>query len=145
MDESNPHLGSYDPDSKYELVSFAGSSRYEPVLRLLPDIFVKAYKSIEMAKLWWAHANKLYSGTPLPKSGLKEVKKQEVEIEHHIEKITEDIKRFEDTLVVRSEDLAKLGERETRFQALSDQCEKLEERKDKASQAYNTVLQQVGI
>ena len=49
----------FDPDSHYELLQFQDQSNFELVFRLIPDIFVKAYKAIELAKLWWTNANKV--------------------------------------------------------------------------------------
>ena len=144
LDERDPHLTAYDPDSRHELSLYAGSaSRYEAVMRLLPDIFVKAYKSVELAKLWWSQAERLYAHKPLTRRTVTELVKQEVDIEHRIVKIADDIERFESTLLVRTDDLAKLSERENRFHSLSAQRESLEERKDVATQALNTVLAQL--
>lgn len=60
MLDSNLDLDNFDQDSHYELMQFANYSSFESVLRLVPDIFVKCYKSIELAREWWSLAHKVY-------------------------------------------------------------------------------------
>lgn len=60
MLDSSLDLDNFDQDSHYELMQFVNYSTFESVLRLVPDIFVKCYKSIELAREWWALAQKIY-------------------------------------------------------------------------------------
>ena len=48
----------FDSDSHYEVSRFTLKA-CEAVIRLVPDVFVKAYRSINLAKIWWTQANKV--------------------------------------------------------------------------------------
>ena len=143
MNESVPHMECYDPDSKHEVVVFTDYLKYEAVLRLVPDIFVKAFKSIELAKLWWTHANQVYTSKPIERRTVKEFAKQEGHLEMQIIRVTEDIQRYEEAVKSQEKELESLNKREQRFQLLSEQCEKLEDRKDYVSQSYYTLLNNI--
>lgn len=68
--ELNPD--DFDPDSSHELMTFSNYSAFEPLLRLVPDAFVKCYNAIDMAKEWLNLAKSIY-GDRLPlKSRVKE-------------------------------------------------------------------------
>lgn len=69
--ELNPD--DFDPDSSHELMTFSNYSAFEPLLRLVPDAFVKCYNAIDMAKEWLNLAKSIY-GDRLPlKSKAKEL------------------------------------------------------------------------
>lgn len=50
-------LNNFDPDSYHELMQFTNYSHFEPILRLVPDMFAKCYKCIELAKTWLRLSN----------------------------------------------------------------------------------------
>ncbi|XP_056006972.1 uncharacterized protein LOC125665817 isoform X4 [Ostrea edulis] len=64
--ELNPD--DFDPDSSHELMTFSNYSSFEPILRLVPDVFVKCYNAVDMAKEWLTLAKSIY-GERLPLKG----------------------------------------------------------------------------
>ena len=51
----------YDSDSHYEVSKYTDLKWCDLIIRLVPDVFVKAYKSINLARIWWTQANKVSS------------------------------------------------------------------------------------
>ncbi|XP_076461900.1 LOW QUALITY PROTEIN: uncharacterized protein LOC143294333 [Babylonia areolata] len=47
-----------------QMLSETGAA-FEPVLRLLPDIFAKFYKCLELLKQWWVLAHEIYPELPI--------------------------------------------------------------------------------
>ncbi|XP_050419458.1 uncharacterized protein LOC126832644 [Patella vulgata] len=68
LSEKEINLDDFDPDSEHELHHLAPYGSYEPVLRLLSDIFTKCYKCIELSKQWLNLAPKVYPSLPLSRS-----------------------------------------------------------------------------
>lgn len=58
-------LNKFDPDSYYELMKFSNYSAFEPILRLVPDLFAKCYKCIDLAKTWLKLSNIVLGHLPL--------------------------------------------------------------------------------
>ncbi|KAK3108184.1 hypothetical protein FSP39_002805 [Pinctada imbricata] len=55
------NIEDFDPDSQHELMQFSNFATFEAVLRLIPDVFVKCYKAIDVGREWWKLANIIYS------------------------------------------------------------------------------------
>ena len=68
LSEDVLNLNYFDPDSYHELMQFTNYSHFEPVLRLVPDIFAKCYKCIDLAKVWLRESNIVLKDIPLPES-----------------------------------------------------------------------------
>ena len=65
LSEEPLDLDDFDPDSYHELMQFANYSQFEPILRLVPDIFAKCYKCIDLAKVWLRESNIVLKDIPL--------------------------------------------------------------------------------
>nr|KAG5685491.1 hypothetical protein BaRGS_034187 [Batillaria attramentaria] len=63
--EDEIHLDDLDPESQQDLLMLHGTASFEQVLRLLPDIFAKYYKCLELAKQWWVLAHEIYPELPM--------------------------------------------------------------------------------
>ena len=57
LSEEALDLDDFDPDSYHELMQFSNYTQFESLLRLVPDIFAKCYKSIDLAKTWLRLSN----------------------------------------------------------------------------------------
>lgn len=57
LSEDALDLNDFDPDSYHELLQFSNYSQFETLLRLVPDIFAKCYKCIDLAKTWLRLSN----------------------------------------------------------------------------------------
>ena len=132
----------FDPDSFHELLQFANINDFEIILRLIPDIFVKSYKSVELAKLWWTQANILYPQLPLKRNTPKSFQKLAESLEEKIVQLDSDIDKEEELLMVHESDLKALEGRESRFSELSHSCEEIEIRKNELGRQYNEFLVQ---
>ncbi|XP_062598336.1 synaptonemal complex protein 1-like [Saccostrea cucullata] len=66
------NLDDFDPDSSHELMTFTNYSSFEPVLRLVPDVFVKCYNAVDMAKEWLNLAKSVYAERLPLKTKIKE-------------------------------------------------------------------------
>ncbi|KAK3590684.1 hypothetical protein CHS0354_006371 [Potamilus streckersoni] len=64
LKDGDLNLNDFDPDSYHELLQFVDYSQFEPILRLVPDIFAKCYKSIDLAKQWMQIANAVRKDIP---------------------------------------------------------------------------------
>ncbi|KAL3832135.1 hypothetical protein ACJMK2_023806 [Sinanodonta woodiana] len=64
LKDGDLNLNDFDPDSYHELLQFVDYSQFEPILRLVPDIFAKCYKSIDLAKQWMNIANAVRKDIP---------------------------------------------------------------------------------
>ncbi|XP_045168877.2 uncharacterized protein LOC123531725 [Mercenaria mercenaria] len=57
LSEDTLNVDDFDPDSYHELMQFSNYAQFETLLRLVPDIFAKCYKSIDLAKTWLRLSN----------------------------------------------------------------------------------------
>lgn len=58
-------LNNFDPDSYHELMQFINYSQFEAVLRLVPDLFAKCYKCIDLSKTWLRQSNIVLKELPI--------------------------------------------------------------------------------
>ena len=54
----------YEPESSENMDQFSNYPAFEPLLRLMPDLYVKARKAVELSTLWWTAGNKLLPANP---------------------------------------------------------------------------------
>ena len=135
----------FDPDSRHEILQFTNYDQFENVLRLVPDLFVKAYKSVELAKLWWTQANKIYDVLPqgqTKKRTESEITERIFGLEKKLTDIRDEIRRHEELLLMQNVELERLTGRENRYLSLSKECESLEGRKNDTGDRYNRILAQ---
>ena len=132
----------FDADSYHELVHFDDFTRFEPILRLIPDIFVKSYKSVELAKLWWTQANKVYTVLPGKPNTLKHFGRKIRDVERTLRNVIEDINNEKQLLSMRRKEQEGLLVREEKCNLLSSSCAELEERKNTLGERYNQLLAQ---
>ncbi|XP_012937822.1 trichohyalin [Aplysia californica] len=64
LTDDEPQPEDFDHESEQDLLLIRGSSRVEPVVRLLPDIFAKFFKCLELTKQWWVLAHEIYPELP---------------------------------------------------------------------------------
>ncbi|XP_060584110.1 uncharacterized protein LOC132740255 isoform X2 [Ruditapes philippinarum] len=64
LSEDTLDLDDFDPDSYHELMQFSNYTQFETLLRLVPDIFAKCYKSIDLAKTWLRLSNIVMQDEP---------------------------------------------------------------------------------
>lgn len=129
----------FDPDSYHELVQFKDFKPFESVLRLVPDVFVKAYKSTEVAKTWWTQANKVYPRLPGTANTGDELSYKIDAIERMLARLEADIHAEEDVLANEQGSLEVLREREVRFEQLSQHRSKVEQEKDTTDKRYSNM------
>ena len=134
----------FDPDSYHEMVQYPRFVDFEYVFRVVPDIFTKAYKSIEIAKIWWLKATEVYEVLP-GTNGRKvyttrELKKRTNELDDKIAKLTKEIDTQDDLLKLTCADLERIKVRELRCDALQENCEKMTEEKFKTEKKYDDIM-----
>ena len=120
----------FDPDSFQQLMKYEDFYLFEPLLRLVPDLFTKAYKSLEMARLWWTQYSRLFPHATHMKRSSSDFDVKIQKLENDISKLVIEIMREEDHLVKWKQDLKGLKAREVRFERLSKDCELLEQQKN---------------
>ncbi|XP_052807297.1 uncharacterized protein LOC128236461 isoform X2 [Mya arenaria] len=64
LSESDLDLNNFDPDSYHELMQFSNYTQFEPILRLVPDMFAKCYKCVDLAKTWLKLSNIVLKDLP---------------------------------------------------------------------------------
>ena len=138
--------GIFDPDSYHEIVQFPNFIDFEYVFRVVPDIFTKAYKSIEVAKIWWSEAIEIYDSLP----GIdgkkiyssRELKIKISELEDKINKLTTQIDAEVESLRNNKADLEKVKAREKRCDELQENCEKMAEEKFRTEKKCDKILEE---
>ncbi len=104
----------FDQDSEHDLAKYKAYRDFEAIFRLVPDIFVKAYKSIEIAKLWWTQSNKIYKELPGEQKSVVPVEQRIKNLEDAITNLAVDINNEEEMLITTHDDLKQLKTRENR-------------------------------
>ena len=136
------HMDSFDQDSYHEIVQFSHCSQFEPLLRLVPDIFVRAYKSIELAKTWWTAANNVYGF--LPRQQAANSSEYQITVDQlvrDIAQLSKEILSQEALMASLKQDMLMLKKRENRCIVLGGEYDKIEERKNRAYEHYNLLLE----
>ena len=136
----------FDPDSYHEMVQYPRFVDFEYVFRVVPDIFTKAYKSIEIAKIWLLKATEVYEVLP-GTNGRKiyttrELKKRTSELEDKIAKLTKEIDIDNELLKLNWVDIESIKARELRCDKLQENCEKMQEEKFKAEEKYDDIMEE---
>ena len=135
----------FDPDSHHEILQFSDFERFENILRFVPDLFVKAYKSVEIAKQWWKQANKVYDELPGSRASKHHedgFQKKIRQLEDRLARLAADIIELENRISEEEEDLEHLRVRECRSASLEDNCGAAEKRKYELDKKYNRILKQ---
>ncbi|XP_064648173.1 uncharacterized protein LOC135500567 isoform X2 [Lineus longissimus] len=143
LTEEDLNVGFFDPDSVHEIARYKDVAKFELVLRLIPDIFTKCFKSITLAKVWWNHAAKIYKESLEESSPVDRERTYDMKVSEFTNKVSrlgEDIVREEQQVIVYENDLRKLRMRENRVTDLNSESEKLESRKERAEKAYKDTV-----
>lgn len=153
QEENDINIDDFDPESLQDLLLLQGTSAFEAVLRLLPDIFAKFYKCLELAKQWWLLAHQIYPVLPIyrpvppvtspSKDGTFDdegsdggdaqsaaaspvvVAKDDVSFQEQLVSLNEDIHNTENMLLTFRNDLELLLDRERHFESLVEAYEKV--------------------
>lgn len=139
--EEHLHMESFDPDSYHEIVQFSQYSKFEPLLRLVPDIFVRAYKSVELAKIWWTASNKVYGFLPREHASASEYESSVEQLRTDIAQMAAEIRNQEALLASLARNLRMLRTRENRCNVLGGEFDNVETLKNRASQQYSDLLE----
>ena len=144
LSEGPLDLNDFDPDSYHELMQFANYSHFEPILRLVPDIFAKCYKCIDLAKVWLRESNIVLKDIPLPKSSTiivgdskqdnkneeeatpREFMKEYRDIKSQLSNIEIAIENDERKLEQYKREMSQLTNRDDRFSKLSSEFVKMD-------------------
>ena len=135
------HMDCFDQDSYHEIVQFSQSSAFEPLLRLVPDIFVRAYKSVELAKIWWTAANKVYDFLPREHVHVSEYDSIVEQLRSDVEQMEEEVRTQEALLASLEHDLRMLKTRENRCNVLGGEYDSVEARMKRASEQYGELME----
>lgn len=87
----------FDDDSNHEVVHYLHCAPFELVFRVVPDVFIKCYRALDLAREWIKIAEKIYKGR-LPLR--RKVKGPEEEEEEDEEEEGESTERDEEETVV---------------------------------------------
>jgi hypothetical protein len=144
LTEEDLNVAFFDPDSIHEISRYKDAAKFELVLRLIPDIFTKCFRSITLAKVWWEYAVKVYKEPVQEDSKGRErsFDTRVSEITHKVSRLGEDIVREEHQIIVYENDLRKLRKRENRVVDLNSETEMLETRKERAEKKYKETVQE---
>lgn len=146
LSENVLDLNDFDPDSYHELMQFTNYSQFEPVLRLVPDIFAKCYKCIDLAKVWLRESNIVLKDIPLPEpssnvtdenklenksyaeqqTATREFIKQVREIKSQLGEIDKSIEDDERKLQQYKREMSQLSGRDERFSKLTSEFNKMD-------------------
>jgi uncharacterized protein YdcH (DUF465 family) len=147
--EIDPH--DLDAESEQDLLLLNPTAHFQLVLRLLPDMFTKFFKCLELAKQWWVLAHEIYAQLPInrpptpqapsPSTGIKLVLEEEEEedgegseaesvsekvpAQQLMQRLEQDIALKCDQLLAQQEELRVLEERERHFESLVEAYEKV--------------------
>ncbi|XP_070210329.1 microtubule-associated protein futsch-like [Littorina saxatilis] len=141
-----------DAESGQDLLLLSGTSSTEHVLRLMPDIFAKFYKCLELAKQWWVLAHDIYPELPINRpptpstrpssresvtsslgrgssssllSVTREGDSSSVTLSSQLVTLAVGVRLKEEQLVSLSDELRLLEERERHFESLMEAYEKV--------------------
>ncbi|CAC5381464.1 unnamed protein product [Mytilus coruscus] len=165
LSDGNLDISIFDPDSHHELLQFENYHSFEPILRMVPDVFVKSYRAIDLGREWLAVAVRIYgerlplrkvkpkthSSPPPPPEVLKtptarsripsaEVEKRVSEVKHHISIINKDITEKQEIIVSLAKDEKKLSKREKRSDALTNNFEKVDNKMQRAQRDFQRAV-----
>ncbi|XP_074659119.1 uncharacterized protein LOC141911915 isoform X2 [Tubulanus polymorphus] len=141
LSEEEIDYRSFDEDSVHDLIQFKDVAHFEPVFRVVFDVFVKCHKSLELARTWWTLADIVYD-TPLAGARTAQIefdRKMKL-LKSRIKKANDDIRKDEHVLLVYENDLTTLRKRENRVDSLDKNCTDLVDRKTRAQKDYNSVV-----
>ena len=146
LSEGSLNLNDFDPDSYHELMQFTNYSQFEPVLRLVPDIFAKCYKCIDLAKVWLKESNIVLKDIPLNQAPDSSKEKTELEeqtnsedqstarefvtqirdIKSQLSDIEQSIEDDERKLDDYTREMSRLTDRDDRFSKLTSEFGKMD-------------------
>jgi len=154
LSESELDLNNFDPDSYHELMQYTNYTAFEPILRLVPDMFAKCYKCIDLAKKWLTLANLVLKDLPILEEEEEETNdmdftdedlkalgidnmeetprteeefwKQVKQIQMQIMSVGKTISDDEEMLNKYNEEMDVLAGRDERFSSVTSQVEKID-------------------
>lgn len=147
LSEYTLDLNDFDPDSYHELMQFSNYSQFEPILRMVPDIFAKCYKCIDLAKLWLKDSNIVMpieeireeppppevpapeedeASTEVSEKNRKEFVRQVRDLQSQIENVDQTIAEDEMELVKLNREMSDLADRERRYSLVSSGVERID-------------------
>ena len=151
----------FDPDSHHELTQFSNFAAFEPILRLVPDVFVKCYKAVDVAREWWKLASIIYAGrlplkskrpsptpspavkppTPKPEDVMEDFSKSAKDIKRNITEIADSIRENEMKLENLGEEMKSLETRDDRIEDLTNGFERMDTKLKTAQDEYSSILE----
>lgn len=169
LSDGDLDISIFDADSHHELLQFENYHQFEPILRMVPDVFVKSYKAIDLGREWLALAVRIYGDRlplrkekpqqpPLPSTpsqkeskpqsvrsvrsrvGTAEVDERVNEVKEHINTINKHITEKQEKIVSLSQDEKKLAKREKRSEELTNAFEKVDNRMQRAKRDYQRAV-----
>lgn len=130
----------FETDSETDVLHYPSNEQFVLILRLLPDVFMKSYKSLELAKIWWTQANKCLKFFPVRNRDSVDFEYKSHSIRHKIRQLEACIHKGQKNLEEFQVVLATTTSREKRAEELATDCEHLEELKVEAERKYNQAL-----
>ncbi|XP_060064504.1 uncharacterized protein LOC132544866 [Ylistrum balloti] len=167
LDEGDQKLDYFDQDSHHEVVHYLHCAPFELVFRVVPDVFIKCYRALDLAREWIKIAEKIYKGRlplrrKLPrtpddetvepvKEGEKkeddhtteEEERQSVEATtkiyaNHMEKIKTRIANVSELLKCHENDMTELAQEMKVLKAREDRVDKLNANFERADSKLQT-------
>lgn len=135
-------MNSFEDESLDELQIYSEFEHFEPVFRLVPDLFIKCFKSVQLAKSWWMISSRLFQTQPSRQEIDPEFKKQIHQLEQNILSLGKKIQKENSLLDYHREDLASLISQERRIGDLNRRFQEMEVRKHSMARKLNSVLLQ---
>ena len=136
--ELDPTL--FDADSYHELLQFSEYAQVEPLLRLIPDVFVKAYKSTQLARRWWTQANNIYDFLPRRRRSLRSFDDSMRRLATEVAALSADVGRKEALRAEAAAALGRVARRSERCDALSSDYDRVEELRSDVGGRYERLL-----
>ena len=128
LKETDLDLNDFDPDSHHELIQFVNYTAFEPILRLIPDVLVKCFKSVDISKTWWTQANKVYATLPLKKQNITngEFARQVQTMKSQITDVSASIERDMKQVQICNHELKRLLVRDDRLNDVTNTYEEMD-------------------
>uniref|UniRef100_A0A1I8IUR1 DUF4201 domain-containing protein n=1 Tax=Macrostomum lignano TaxID=282301 RepID=A0A1I8IUR1_9PLAT len=131
----------FDADSEVEMRGLPPSDPVYILLRATPDLFVKCQKSLQLARLWWQQASRIYGGRDAP-APIANYREKMTALMRHIEQKERDIRRQEHSVNIHQADLQFLEAREKRVADMYGDSESLEKHKNELGERYKAKIEQ---
>ena len=130
----------FDIESAREISIYPEVSSFEPILRLIPDLFSKSSRALELARFWSKEARKVYGDNLAVNTSTKDITTKQEVLKEKILSLTMEIAEAEEVLQEEYVELQTLRGKENRHLKLDEDCKKTENLRNDMVQRFTGLL-----